>query len=147
MTQHIEYTVIIYASPSVVWEALTDIDLMQRWMGEPEMQIVVTTDWKVGSAFVVQGFHHELFENKGTVLRFDAPEWLRYSHLSSVSRLPDIPENQTIFDFRLVPMNADTSLTVTLSVFPTESILKHVDFYWRVTIGLLKEFIENRQRR
>ena len=33
-------------------------------------------------------------------------------------------------------------LTVALSGFPTEAILKHLDFYWRGALGLLKDHLE-----
>lgn len=146
MIQPVEHKVIINASPSLVWKALTHIDLMKRWMAEPEMKLDVHTNWTLGSPFVITGFHHVPIENKGTVLRFDPPNELQYSYLSSISRLPDIPENQTVFAFRLVPINDQTSLTLTISHFPTESIFKHIDFYWRVTIGILKEFVESIDR-
>lgn len=115
---------------------------MQAWMGEKEMNVEVITDWREGHSIVVKGFHHVLFENKGYVLQFVPPKRLRYSHLSSVSRLPETPENQSIFDFLLEPVDEGTKLTVTASVFPTEAIYRHIDFYWRVTIGVLKTFVE-----
>ena len=123
---------------------MTNPEEMKQWMAEPEMVVEVETDWAVGSPITVRGFHHVRFANTGTVLRFEPTEVLRYSHLSSLSRLPDKPENQSIFEFRLVPVDHSTSLTVTLSGFPTESIFKHLDFYWRGTIGILKKFVESR---
>jgi hypothetical protein len=75
-------------------------------------------------------------------LRFESPTILRYSHLSSLSRLPDRPESYSIFEFRLAPVGEGTSLTIAISNFPTESIFKHIDFYWRVTIGIFKRFVE-----
>jgi Activator of Hsp90 ATPase homolog 1-like protein len=90
-----------------------------------------------------QGFHHVWFENHGTVLRFQPNTFLQYTHLSSISRLPDKPENYTRIAFRLSPSDGgETSLNVELENFPTESILRHFDFYWRVTIEVLKQFIE-----
>jgi uncharacterized protein YndB with AHSA1/START domain len=144
MQKTIEHSVLIDASPAAVWEALTRIDLLKTWMGEPEMQIDVITDWTVGGPILITAFHHARFENKGTVLAFEPLCLLRYSQLSSVSRLPDNPENHSILEFRLTPIHARTSLTLTLSGFPTEAILKHLDFYWRVTLGILKQFVEER---
>jgi hypothetical protein len=31
---------------------------------------------------------------------------------------------------------------LTLSSFPTLEIEKHLDFYWRVTLGILQRFVE-----
>jgi uncharacterized protein YndB with AHSA1/START domain len=141
----VEYKVLINASPTRVWDALTHLDRMKRWMAEPEINIDVMTDWTVGGPIVITGFHHVPVENKGTVLQFDPPNVLQYNHLSSLSRLPDKPENQTSIEFRLVPENDHTALTITLSNFPTESIFRHLDFYWRVTVGILKKYIEQQQ--
>jgi uncharacterized protein YndB with AHSA1/START domain len=140
----IQRTIVINAPPPAVWEALTHPDLMKQWLGEPEMGIEVVTDWTVGGPILTRGFHHARFENQGTVLRFEPPAVLRYSHLSSWSRLPDKPESYSVFEFRLQPGEDHTSLTVILSGFPTESIFKHLDFYWRGTLGVLKRFVEAR---
>lgn len=41
-------------------------------------------------------------------------------------------------------IEGDTDLTVTLTGFATESIFKHLDFYWRGTVGVLKRHVESR---
>lgn len=93
---------------------------------------------------MIHGVHHQPFENRGTVLRFEPPKSLRYSHKSSLSRLPDLPESFSVFDFALRAVNEGTRLTLTLSGFPTPEIEKHLDFYWRVTLGILQRFVEAR---
>lgn len=146
MTQVVNRTVTIKARPSTVWRTLTDPELIKQWMAEPEMAIEIITDWKVGSTIAVKGFHHISFENKGTVLRFEPNSILQYSHLSSLSRLPDKPENYSVIEFRLTPREENsTSLTVEITNFPTESIFRHIDFYWRVTIDVIKRFVEDFQ--
>src|SRR6185369_17809229 len=90
----------IHASTSKVWEALTEPELMKRWMSEWEMN--VHTDWMVGNSFDISGDLHGIkFENKGKVLRFEKERVLAYSHLSSISELPDKIENYTILQFKL----------------------------------------------
>jgi hypothetical protein len=106
------------------------------------MQVEVHTDWAVGSRLTVSAFHHARFVNSGTVLQFEPPQVLRYNLLSSLSRLPDKPENYTVFELKLVPVDQGTSLTVTVSGFPTESIFKHLHFYWRDTMGVIKNLID-----
>lgn len=142
MIQRIDKTIQIKASLSVVWNTLTNPDLMSQWMGEPEMGLEILTDWKVGSAIIIRGFHHVKFENRGTVLEFEPNRVLKYDYLSSTSQLPDKQENHTVIEFRLTPDNDQTSLKLTLSNFPTESIFKHVDFYWRTTMGIIKDSAE-----
>jgi uncharacterized protein YndB with AHSA1/START domain len=147
MSHIIENSTTINAPPSEVWRALTDPNLMKQWMAEPEMRLQITTNWKVGSPIVVKGHHHVDFENKGTVLHFEPNSILRHSHLSSISRLPDVAESYTIIEFRLTPIRENsTLLNVTTSNFPSEPIFKHWEYYWRITIEVLKRFIESTQQ-
>jgi uncharacterized protein YndB with AHSA1/START domain len=135
-------TIHINAPPLEVWEILTDPELMKKWMFETEINII--TDWKVGNPIVIRGSLHRInFENKGTVLQFEPEKILQYNHLSSLSRLPDKPENYSIIEFRLAPIRNQTTLTLTVSNFPTETIHKHLAFYWNVTLEIFKRMIEN----
>ena len=134
-------TIRINASTSKVWNALTNPGLMKKWMSKTEINIF--TDWKVGNPFVIRGRLHGInFENRGMVLQVEPEKILQYNHLSSLSRLPDQLENYSMLEFRLAPINEETSLTFTASNFPTESIYKHFAFYWNVTLEILKRMIE-----
>ena len=137
-------TININASTSKVWEALTNPDLMKKWMSETEINII--TDWKVGSPIVIHGSLHGIkFKNNGTVLQFESEKILRYNHLSSLSRLPDKLENYSVVEFGLTPIENQTTLTLTLSNFPTENIYKHLAFYWNVTLEILKRLVEKQE--
>src|SRR6476660_6560264 len=110
-------TIQINAAISKVWEALTRPELMKKWMSETEINIL--TDWKVGNPFLIRGRLHGInFENRGTVLQFEPRKVLQYSHLSSLSRLPDELENYSILEFRLAPINDETSLTFRRAISP-----------------------------
>ena len=148
MTHVIENFTTINAPPSEVWRALTDPDLMKRWMAEPVMRIEITSDWNVGSPIVVKGHHNNVdFQNKGTILQFEPYSILRYSHLSSISLLPDVAESYTVIEFRLAPTEENsTSLNIATSNFPSEPIFKHWEYYWRITIEVLKRFIESKHQ-
>ena len=109
-----------------------------------ETEINVITEWKVGNPIIIRGSLHRIkFENRGTVLQLEPEKILQYSHLSSLSRLPDKPENYSIIEFRLVPVKNQTTLTLTVNNFPTETIYKHLAFYWSVTLEILKWMSEN----
>ena len=134
-------TIIINAVPSKVWDALTNPGLMKQWMSETPIDII--TDWQVGNQITIGGaWYKTRFENKGTVLQFESERILQYSHLSSLSRLPDKIESYSLIGFKLTPTENQTALTLTLSNFPTEIIYKHLVFYWNVTLEILKKQVE-----
>lgn len=145
MSQTIEHSVVVDAPRSEVWRALTDPSLMKRWMAEPDVDLEIDATWKVGAPIKVKGFHHLPFENRGAVLLFEPDSILRYSHLSSLSRLPDQPANYSIIEFRLSSTGkGSTLLIIRLSDFPNVPIMKHLDFYWGTTVHVLRRFIEKR---
>jgi uncharacterized protein YndB with AHSA1/START domain len=135
-------TVVIRSDAGTVWRMLTVPDRMSSWMGEPEMNVEVFTSWEINSPIIVRGSHHGKFENTGTVLEFDPEKKLRYTHLSSVSRLEDVPENHTFFDLTLTPTKEGTELKITIENFPTEVIRKHLELYWGATLMVLKNLCE-----
>lgn len=133
--------VTINAAAATVWQTLTDPAVMQQWMAESELTI--DTDWTVGSPILIRGeLHHLPFANKGTVLQFMPEQLLQYTHLSSLSALPDQPDSYSILTFQLAPTATQTALTVTVTNFPTETIYKHLAFYWTVVLEILKRKIE-----
>jgi uncharacterized protein YndB with AHSA1/START domain len=142
MSYRIEKTVLINAPANTVWETLTQPYLMKQWMGEEDMNLHIQTSWIVNSPISISGFHHLPFVNKGTVLQFEPEKVLSYSHNSSLSRLPDEPGSYSIITFNLTPTEKQTALTLTITNFPTETIYRHLEFYWQTAIQLLKKFIE-----
>ena len=143
MLESVSASVTINSAPSAVWTALTDPGLMVKWMGDPELEIEVLTNWELSSPIVIRGFHHSKFENKGIVLKYEKEKRLIYTHLSSLSRLPDQQENYSTLEFILTPTANHTLLTLNIENFATESIRKHLEFYWKTTLNVIKEKIEN----
>lgn len=142
MTGKFSSTVTINSNPDKVWTTLTDLKLMTQWLGEPEMNIKVSTDWKINTPILISGFHHVNFENKGIILQYEKENKLSYTHLSSVSQLEDKKENYTTLEFVLTPIDKQTQLTINVENFPTETIQKHLEFYWRTTILTIKRETE-----
>lgn len=134
--------VLIKTPPWRAWRFLTDHGLMKAWMGEPEMALKIETNWIVGSPIAISGFHHGSFENTGRIVAFEPPGRLAYTHLSSLSRLEDTPENHTTLEFVLDEHDDATALTLKATGFPTHSIFKHLEFYWRGTLEILRRQAE-----
>src|SRR5436189_5597498 len=83
----------INAPVSAVWQSLTDPVLMKKWMLDAGAELEIITDWKVGHAIIMKGKLHDVsFENKGKVLVLEKEKKLAYSHLSSISDLPELDE-------------------------------------------------------
>lgn len=134
-------TVIINAPAKDIWGALTIPGLMNQWMSETPLDIITT--WKVGNPFIITGMHYKMrYENKGTVLAFEPYTTLAYTHLSSISRLPDELENYAILRFNLSQEEEHTTLTIHISSPPDEIIYKHLAFYWNVTMEKIKKLVE-----
>lgn len=142
MTDSFSTNISINATPAKVWQTLTNIELMTQWLGDPDMAIEVQTTWQVNAPIIIRGFHHVQFENKGIILAFDKERKLSFTHLSSVSRLRDIPESYSTLTFILEPADYGTHLTLNIENFPTESIRKHLEFYWRTTLITIKDKVE-----
>ncbi|RYY21971.1 MAG: SRPBCC domain-containing protein [Chitinophagaceae bacterium] len=132
----------IKSDAATVWNTLTDPGIMREWMGEPEMNIVINTDWKIHSTILISGFHHVQFVSKGYVLHYEKEKKLVYTHLSSVSRLPDVPASYTVLEFILKPSDNHIQLTISIDNFPTDTIRKHLEFFWRTAIVLIKKVAE-----
>lgn len=137
-----EETILFCAPVSTVWEALTQPEQVRWWMAEPEMELEIDTTWCVGSPITIRGFHHIHFENRGVVLRYEPMQALAYNYMSSLSNLPQQPENYTELDFRLYAEESGTRLVLTMRNFPTDVIRKHVELYWRPTLVHLKRYVE-----
>jgi uncharacterized protein YndB with AHSA1/START domain len=147
MTHHavqesFEQSVMIGAAAERVWEYLVSPGLMKAWMAWPELALEIETDWAVGSPIIMRGFHHVSFENTGTVLEFVPATRLAYTHLSSLSRLPDVPESHSVLEFSLKSDGSATVLRLRASGFPTSSIFKHLQFYWTGAMVELRRLVE-----
>jgi uncharacterized protein YndB with AHSA1/START domain len=79
-------TIEIHAPAFKVWEALTNPELMKKWMADRDTELNIITDWIVGSPIIIYGKLHRIkFENTGRVLQFEPEKVLQYNHLSSLS--------------------------------------------------------------
>ncbi|MDJ1504311.1 SRPBCC domain-containing protein [Xanthocytophaga agilis] len=131
----------INATTSKVWQVLTQPEWIRKWILDTEVEVI--SNWKTGKPIVIRGYlHDEYFENKGIILQAEQERILQYTHLSSLSKLPDTPESYTIIQFELIASDDRTELYLTLTNFPTETIYWHLEFYWNVTLGLLKKLCE-----
>jgi len=134
--------VTITAPVSVVWGHLVNPRSMSEWLGSSDFSVEVDTSWEEGGAIIIRGMHHKRFENQGVVLTFRPCEAVRFTHLSSLSGLADSPGNYTTLSFVLEDAGSHATLRFSASGFPTESIYKHLRFYWLGTLDVFKQYVE-----
>ncbi|MGX7873903.1 SRPBCC domain-containing protein [Mesorhizobium sp. ORM6] len=133
----------IAAEPARVWRVLTTPPMIGQWMSDEELTVSLLGH--AGGAIVMRGLLHGMpFENHGTVRAFEPERLFAYSYWStlSASRLADAPENHTVVDFALAPVDGGTLLTLTLSDFAEPSIRPHANLYWGPTLRILKAVCE-----
>lgn len=133
----------IQAKPELVWDILTNPIHIRRWMGGADLQLEVISDWEEGSDIVFKGFHHVQFEAAGKIIELKPFSKFCYTHLSSISRLPETEQNFTWLDFTLKELKNSTQLSLEIRNFPTETIFKHLQFYWKTTLQIIKIETEN----
>ncbi len=138
----IRQNITIHAPASKVWAALTTPELMKLWLSDT--QVDVASDWKTGSEIVFYGVMEGIeYADQGKILQFEPGKVFQYSYLSNFSKLPDEPANYAVLEFTLTESGDQTELEITCSNCVTEEIFAHMNLYWRVTPGILKEVIEH----
>jgi uncharacterized protein YndB with AHSA1/START domain len=140
--QTLQKSISINAPVSKVWDALTSPHLMKQWMLDSEIDVI--SDWKTGSPIVIRmELNRKKYESKGVILQFEPEKVFSYNCWSKISRLPDKPENYSVIEFRLMPIENGTKLTFTQKNFPAEAAYEHSNFYWNSALETLRKIIEN----
>jgi uncharacterized protein YndB with AHSA1/START domain len=129
----------INAPAAEVWEALTKPELIKQYLLGTE----VTTDWQVGSPITYKGeWEGKTYEDKGTILEVEPEKLLISTFWSSLSGLPDTPENYKTVSYKLSAEGGVTKLTLTQDNNDTQEEASHSEQNWNTVLGKLKELIE-----
>lgn len=129
----------INASPETVWRALTNPNEVKQYM----MGAALETDWKVGGPVVWRGeFKGKKFEDRGTVLHYNKPEHLAYTHISSASSEMDDSENHREIHIHLSKKEDKTNLVLTQDNNATLEAKRESEKNWRLMLQGLKKFAE-----
>jgi uncharacterized protein YndB with AHSA1/START domain len=134
-----EASILIDAKPEKVWKALTDPDLIKRYLYGTEAD----SDWKVGSPITYKGvWEGRPYEDKGRILEIEPGRLFKSSYWSAFSSLPDSPENYNTVTYELGAGDS-TTLTVTQDNIPSEEGRAQAEGNWRMVLQALKELLEN----
>jgi uncharacterized protein YndB with AHSA1/START domain len=138
----VEKIITIDAPLHTVWNVLTTSELVKKWITDDE-GIEIVSDWKVGSTITFSGVSHRVrFNDKGQILESVPNKFLKYSYWSSISRLPDTPDNYSTIEFTLTTNENHTLVKVIQSNLVTEVIYKHINFYWNAALRNIKKVAE-----
>jgi hypothetical protein len=141
MNKIIHKVITINAPTIKVWNTLTNPDIIKEWISEEETSII--SDWEVGSPLIFKAkWHGVMYENKGVILQFEPEKVFKYNYWSVFSRLPDSPENYSIIEQKLIPKENQTEIELKVSNLLNEAIYGHWNFYWAMTLDIIKKLIE-----
>jgi uncharacterized protein YndB with AHSA1/START domain len=129
----------INASAEKVWHALTDPELIRKYM----FGTTVISDWKEGSKIIWKGeWEGTAYEDKGKILLFDPKKSLQYSHFSPLTGLSDSPENYHIVTIDLEEKDKQTTVTLTQTNNADEKAKDHSEKNWKMMLASLKKLLE-----
>ena len=132
-------TTTLNAPPSKVWEALTQPELIKQYLFGTQ----VTTDWKVGSPITYKGlWEGKAYEDKGKVLQIEPGKLLVSTFWSSLSGVPDVPENYKTVRYELAPAGSGTRLTITQDNNASQEEATHSEQNWNMVLDGLKKLLE-----
>lgn len=129
----------IDAKPALVWDALTDPGLIEKYMFGSR----VVTDWKVGSPIVWKGeYEGKAYEDKGEVVAIEPGRRLEVTHFSPLSGKDDSPENYHRLVYELEERNGVTHVSLSQDNNPTEDAAEHSRANWEKMLAGLKQVVE-----
>ncbi len=121
-----------------VWTVLTKPDEIKKWLG-----VDVKSDWTSQSDITFTfTWGGKEYVDKGRIISFDNEKSFTYSYWSSLSGLPDEPENYSKIEFLIEPNEKGVFLRLTHSEFATETMYQHSDKNWEETLDVIKKLSE-----
>ncbi|TNM37482.1 SRPBCC domain-containing protein [Nocardioides albidus] len=128
----------ISASPSQVWQALTDPEQIREYFFGAR----VDTSWEPGSPITWRGeYDGRPFEDKGEVLEVEPEQRLVMTHYSPLTGRPDTPENYHRLTWSLRDDGDRTEVQVDQSLTDGETEGSAQE-NWSNVLRQLKEHVE-----
>ena len=135
----VEDSILINASPTKIWKALTDPALIKEYLFGTE----TITDWKVGSDLTFQGeWEGQAYKDKGHILESTPEKLLSYDYWSGFSGMEDIPENYSTITYTLEETGDNIRLRVSQKGFAKKENQEHSERGWRQVLEKIKEIAE-----
>ena len=143
----VKNSIVINATTSKVWDALTNPEQTKKYMFGCE----TVSDWKTGSALLWKGSYEgkEMVFVKGIILNIKPNAFLKYTVIDPNASMPDIPENYLNVSYELSEQNGKTILTVSQDGFEgaADGEKRYKDVYnngegWNPILAEIKKLVE-----
>ena len=132
-------SITINAPASKVWDALTKPQLIKQYLFGTD----VRTEWRVGSPIIYTGiWNGKEYKDKGRVLQVEVGKLLVSSFWSSLSGLPDIPENYKTVRYELTAESSGTRLTIIQDNNDSQEEADHSSQNWKMVLEGIKKLLE-----
>jgi uncharacterized protein YndB with AHSA1/START domain len=129
----------ISASPAQVWVALTDPNLIKRYMFGSQVE----TDWQQGSSIVWKGeYEGRAYEDKGQIVEIERERRLKVTHFSPLSGLEDVPDNYHTLLYELRKNGDKTNVSLSQDHNASKEEAERSKGNWEMMLGGLKEVVE-----
>jgi uncharacterized protein YndB with AHSA1/START domain len=129
----------IDATPEKVWRALTDPELIKKYMFGAE----VKTDWQPGSPITWKGeFEGREYEDKGEIIAVEPGQRLEVTHFSPLTGQEDRPENYHRVRYDLRPADGGTAVRLTQDNSSSAEEAQHSSANWQLMLDGLKKVVE-----
>ena len=131
------FSKIINAPIQKVWDAWTTPEQLKEFFFGTEMD----TSFEVGTPIYFRGaWDGKSYEDKGIILSYEPMKELSYSYWSSMSGMPDLPENQMTIVMKFEEVPEGTKLTVEQDA-KTQEAADHSAENWKMVVGQLETFL------
>jgi uncharacterized protein YndB with AHSA1/START domain len=129
----------IDAPPDKVWRALTDPELIKKYMFGSE----VKTDWQPGSPITWKGeFEGREYEDKGEIISVDPGRRLEVTRFSPLTGQEDRPENYHRVRYELQQTTGGTSVRLSQDNSSSAEEAEHSAANWQMMLDGLKNVVE-----
>ncbi|WAC14272.1 SRPBCC domain-containing protein [Dyadobacter pollutisoli] len=129
----------IHASPSSVWKALIDPEIVKKYMHGAE----VDSDWEVGSPITFRGvWEGRPYEDKGTILEIIPERVLGFTFWSPLSGTDDFEDNYAHVTYHVSEYDDVTTLTITQDNLETDEAVVKAEENWINVMKNIKKILE-----
>jgi uncharacterized protein YndB with AHSA1/START domain len=132
-------TISIHASPSAVWKALIDPEIVKKYLYGTEMR----SDWEIGSPITFEGvWKGQPYLDKGEILEIIPERVLSYSFWSPLSGTDDFEDNYAHVTYHLSDYHENTTLIVTQDNLESDEAVVKAEENWMTVLHNIKKIVE-----